>query len=191
MDRYPSGITVPPLLGLDRRARLIAAATTVFSRDGLGAPVPAIAAAAGVGVGTVYREFASKEELLAALVVARLDAHEALVREALARDDAGAALRDLLWATAERQSADDVLGAALAAASEDLAVQAAVERATAAMRELLGRAQDAGAVRADVDVSDLKLVFAAVRGVLTDSPPGSRAWERVLELLLDGLRPRP
>jgi AcrR family transcriptional regulator len=191
IDRYHSGITIPPLLDRDRRARLIAAATTIFAREGLGAPVPAIAAEAGVGVGTVYREFASKQELVAALVVARLDAHAELVEEALARDDPGAALRDLLWATAERQSADDVLGAALAAASEDPDVQASVERATGAMGELLRRAREAGAVRADVQVDDLKLVFAAVRGVLAGSPPGSRAWQRVLELLLDGLAPRP
>jgi AcrR family transcriptional regulator len=151
--------------------------------------VPAIAAQAGVGVGTFYRAFASKRELVAALVIARLDTHEATVRAALEREDAGAALRDLLWAAAERQAADDVMGAALAATSEDAEVQAAVERATAATRELLARARAQGAVRADLEAEDLKLVFASVRGVIAGSPPGSRAWERALALILDGLRP--
>jgi AcrR family transcriptional regulator len=182
-------MSVPPLVEPDRRARLIAAATAVFAREGLAAPVPAIAAEAGVGVGTFYRQFGSKRELVAALVVARLDAHAELVREALARPDPGAALRDLLWAAAERQSADDVVGAALAATSGEPAVEAAMQRATALTRELLDRAKADGAVRADLETEDLKLVFAAVRGVIAGSPPGSRAWERALTLMLDGLRP--
>jgi transcriptional regulator SbtR-like protein len=128
---------------------------------------------------------------VAALVIARLSSHEQMVEEALGRDDAGAALRDLMWAAAERLSADDVMGAALAASSEDPAVRAAVERATRAMRALLERAQAQGAVRPDVRVEDLKVVFSCVRGAIAGSPPGSDAWRRALTLLLDGLRPQP
>ena len=56
-----------------KRARLLRAAGEVFARDGLDAPMPAIADAAGAGVGSVYRQFPSKRELLAALVVERLE----------------------------------------------------------------------------------------------------------------------
>ena len=56
----------------DKRATLLRAAGEVFARDGLDAPMPAIAAAAGAGVGSVYRQFPSKRDLLAALVVERL-----------------------------------------------------------------------------------------------------------------------
>ena len=56
----------------EKRARLLRAAGEVFARDGLDAPMPAVAAAAGAGVGSVYRQFPSKHDLLAALVVERL-----------------------------------------------------------------------------------------------------------------------
>src|SRR4051794_29987141 len=56
-----------------KRERLLGAAERVFHRHGIDAPVPAIAAAAGVGVGSVYRAFASKDDILAALAVERLE----------------------------------------------------------------------------------------------------------------------
>ncbi|HEX4466090.1 MAG TPA: TetR family transcriptional regulator, partial [Solirubrobacteraceae bacterium] len=71
----------------EKRHRLLAAAGLVFARDGLDAPMPAIAAAAGAGVGSVYRQFASKRELLAALVVERLAETEAGAHAALASAD--------------------------------------------------------------------------------------------------------
>jgi AcrR family transcriptional regulator len=55
----------------EKRSRLLLAAGEVFAREGLDAPMPAIAAAAGAGIGSVYRQFSSKRELLAALVVER------------------------------------------------------------------------------------------------------------------------
>ncbi len=61
----------------EKRLRLLRAAGEVFARDGLDAPMPAVAAAAGAGVGSVYRQFPSKHDLLAALVVERLKETEA------------------------------------------------------------------------------------------------------------------
>jgi len=60
----------------EKRARLLRAAGDVFAREGLQAPMPAVAAAAGAGVGSVYRQFPSKRDLLAALVVERLQETE-------------------------------------------------------------------------------------------------------------------
>ena len=60
----------------DKRARLLQAAGEVFARDGLDAPIPAVAAAAGAGIGSVYRQFPSKRDLLAALVSERLSDSE-------------------------------------------------------------------------------------------------------------------
>src|SRR3954462_4856282 len=114
---------------LNRRARLLTAAPAVFERDGLGAPVPAIAAEAGVGVGTFYREFPSKETLIAALALERVEWYAQEARAALAADDAGAALRGLLARGAERQASDPLAGAALAATTEDEQVRAALRRA--------------------------------------------------------------
>src|SRR3954451_538853 len=88
---YDSGMVIPVAVGSDRRSRLLDAAERVIAREGLDAPVPAIAAEAGVGIGTVYREFPSKEALIAALALERLRWHRTQVDAALAADDAGAA----------------------------------------------------------------------------------------------------
>ncbi len=70
----------------EKRATLLRAAGAVFAKDGLDAPVPAIAAAAGAGVGSVYRQFPSKTDLLAALVVERLEESVRWAEAALASD---------------------------------------------------------------------------------------------------------
>ncbi len=69
----PGAVTCWADLGRDeKRARLLQAAGEVFAREGLDAPIPAVAAAAGAGIGSVYRQFPSKRDLLAALVSERL-----------------------------------------------------------------------------------------------------------------------
>src|SRR5271169_3735793 len=122
----PARICWSGLDALDKRARLLRAAGEVFARDGLDAPMPAIAAAAGAGVGSVYRQFPSKRDLLAALVVERLNEAEEGA-DAARRSAAGpwSALTGLLWALAERQATDDVLGEAMATVSEHPQVQVA------------------------------------------------------------------
>ncbi|MGD0454132.1 MAG: TetR family transcriptional regulator [Solirubrobacteraceae bacterium] len=174
-------------LGADeKRARLLAAAGEVFARDGLDAPMPAIAAAAAAGVGSVYRQFPSKRDLLAALVVERLKDIEDDADAALA-STAGpwAALTGLLWTLAERQAADDVLGEAMATVSEHAAVQQALESTTEALERLLAAARVEGRLRADTTTLDLRLLFAATRAAAQLQPD---AWRRMLELGIDALR---
>src|SRR5918994_3433178 len=74
------------------RERVLDAAAGVFAAEGLDAPMPAVAAAAGVGVGTIYRAFGSKDELIAALAVDRVDLFDRDTRAALERDDPWEAL---------------------------------------------------------------------------------------------------
>src|SRR5271168_4856228 len=106
--------------------RLLAAAGAVFARDGLQAPMPAVAAAAGAGVGSLYRQFPSKRELLAELVVRRLTLIARSAEEAAASEaDHWSALIDMLWSLVEQQSRDDLLGEALATVGEHPAVVAA------------------------------------------------------------------
>src|SRR5271163_657207 len=111
-----------------KRATLLRAASEVFARDGIAAPMPVIAAAAGAGVGSVYRQFPAKRDLVAALVVERLRDTAGGADAALA-STAGpwAALTGLLWTVAERQAADDVLGEAMASLSDHPAVQDAFD----------------------------------------------------------------
>src|SRR5579872_4558142 len=97
-----------------KRGRILTAARDLFARDGLDAPMPALAAALGVGVGSLYRCYPSKHELIAALMIQRLEQIRAVVVAAAPDDDADAwrALCSLLRELAEEQAGDEVFGRA-------------------------------------------------------------------------------
>jgi AcrR family transcriptional regulator len=173
----------------EKRDRLLAAAGEVFARDGIDAPIPAVAAAAGAGIGSVYRQFPSKHDLLAALVGERLTEARQEAEAALS-SSAGpwAALTGLLWTLAERQAADDVLGEAMATVSEHPEVKEARARTTAALESLLAAARAEGRLRQDATTLDLRLIFAAIRAGAQVEPEG---WRRMLELGIDALESRP
>jgi AcrR family transcriptional regulator len=200
---YSSGMSIPLLQrtkvaedcwsALDaheKRARLLRAAGDVFAREGLQAPMPAVAAAAGAGVGSVYRQFPSKRDLLAALVVERLQETERGAEAALAGEhDRWSALTGLLWILAERQASDDVLGEAMATVSEHPAVAEALNETLVSLQRLLAAARSEGALRADATTLDLRLLFAATRAA---NQLQAGAWRRMLELGIDALRaPQP
>jgi AcrR family transcriptional regulator len=169
----------------EKRVRLLEAAGEVFARDGLDAPMPVIAAAAGAGVGSVYRQFPSKHDLLAALVIERLQDAERGAEVALASSDGPwSALVGLLWKLAERQVADDVLGEAMASVSEHPAVAQSLAHTSAALERLLAAARAEGRLRADATTLDVRLLLAATRAA---APLGPSAWRRMLELGLDAL----
>lgn len=173
----------------EKRARLLQAAGAVFARDGLDAPIPAVAAAAGAGVGSVYRQFPSKRDLLAALVCERLRESEQGAEAALSSSlGPWAALTGLLWALAERQAADDVLGEAMATVSEHPAVQESLTCTLAALERLVAEARAEGRLRPDATVLDLRLLFAATRAA---SQLQAGAWRRMLELGIDALEAPP
>ncbi|MGA2925091.1 MAG: TetR family transcriptional regulator [Solirubrobacteraceae bacterium] len=168
-----------------KRERLLCAAGQVFARDGLDAPMPAVAAAAGAGIASVYRQFASKHDLLAALVTRRLELIEDAARVAGARDgDRWSALTGMLWTIVARQSADDFLGEAWIAVIDHPDVVRTADRATRALERLLARARGEGRLRSDATTLDLRLLFAATRAAKQVEP---QAWQRMLELLIDAL----
>jgi AcrR family transcriptional regulator len=171
-----------------KRARLLRAASAVFARSGLRAPMPEVAAAAGAGVGSVYRQFPSKRTLLAALVIERLeeageDAEAAVVSPA----GPWASLVALLWAQVERQAGDDVFAEAIACLSTDPEVEQAHARTTAAWERLLEAGRAEGRLRSDATTDDLRLLFAAARAA---GQLDSGAWRRMLELGIDALDTR-
>jgi AcrR family transcriptional regulator len=170
----------------EKRATLLRAAGAVFARDGLDAPMPVIAAAAGAGIGSVYRQFPSKHDLLAALVVERLEDAQRGAEQALASGgDPWVALTRLLWTLAERQAADVVVGEAIATVSEHPAVQLARASTMAPLERLLDAARAEGRLRADATTLDLRLLFAATRAA---DQLEAGAWRRMLELGIDGLQ---
>jgi AcrR family transcriptional regulator len=171
-----------------KRARLLDAAGAVFAREGLDAPMPLIASAVGAGMGSVYRQFPSKRELLAALVVERLEETERGAASALESGDGPwKALTGLLWDLAERQIADDVLAEGMATVSEHPDVEAALASTIAALERLLAAARAEGRLRADATTLDLRLLFAAIRAA---GALDAEAWRRMLELGIDALEAR-
>ncbi len=171
--------------GEAKRERLLAAAAEVFVREGLDAPMPAVAAAAGAGVASVYRQFPSKHDLLAELVMLRLERITEAAAVARARGgDRWSALTEMLWTLVERQSCDDFLGEALTAVDDHPAVVAALGRATRALEQVLVDTRAEGRLRQDATTLDLRLLFASTRAAKRIDPD---AWRRMLALMIDAL----
>jgi AcrR family transcriptional regulator len=189
-DEPPSeSATTPQIVpGPPSRARVLDAAARVFADQGLDAPMPSVAALAGVGVGTIYRAFGSKEELIAALAADRVHSFGTEARAALDAGDAWQALVDLFESTATRQAEDEVVTEALVVLSEHRSVLEAQERATIAVGQLIERAQEQGKLRPDFSPRDLNMVFAALGAAQHTTPRGSGAWRRLLGIVVDGLR---
>jgi len=168
-----------------KRDRLLDAARELFIREGLDAPMEAIARAAGAGVGSVYRLFATKEDLVAALVVRRMAEAQAELDAVLEEPDAWTALTGALRQMLEVDACDDVTARAIAVSSERSEVRLARQRFYGTLETLLARARAQGAVRADAGVLDVRLLFAAAPAAEA-LEPGS--WRRVFELMTDALR---
>ncbi|GAB2594407.1 TetR family transcriptional regulator [Paractinoplanes abujensis] len=171
------------------RASLLAAATAEFAERGLDASVADIARRAGIGKGTVFRHFPTKDDLLAAVVLDRIDGLAALAQQLSDAPDAGAALLEFMDAAAGRQRQLD-----LSFLREAGGVNARLDGARAAMFaaiiELVERAKTAGAVRADISGMDVILLMCAPNHVVSfvpDAPP--ELWRRYLGIIFDGLRP--
>jgi len=170
------------------RARVLKAAQEAFAAEGLAVPLDEIARRAGVGAGTVYRHFPTKEALFEAVVTDRLEALAQDGRAALREPDVGAAFFGFLThLVADAQTKKD-LADALAGAGIDLctSTQEAAADLHAQLSALLKQAQQAAAVRPDIDVSDL---HAIVFGALAAETRADRSG-RITAIIFDCLRPR-
>ncbi|MCW2606561.1 MAG: transcriptional regulator, TetR family [Frankiales bacterium] len=168
------------------RERVLTAAAEVFSEQGLSAGLDDVARRAGVGVGTVYRRFPTREALLDALLLDLLQAWLEAAEEALALPG-GEGLEALLRTLGEVQA--QPRGCAVRLWSSAAAEQARGQ-VHSAMDTLLTAARAAGTCRDDVTVDDLVGVLVALRGVReTPSLDVVLDWRRHLELCLAGLRP--
>jgi AcrR family transcriptional regulator len=170
------------------REKVLRAAQDAFAASGYGVPLDEIAARAGVGPGTVYRHFPSKEELFEAVVTARV---RDLIDDARARSgdaDPGEAFFGFLGRFRQEAAAKRDLPEAIAITGS------LQEELHAALGELLRRAQQAGAVRPEITTADLIVLLKGLLRSINDAPPGpaSRALaDRLLTVVADGLRPRP
>ncbi|MGE3285859.1 MAG: TetR/AcrR family transcriptional regulator [Pseudonocardia sp.] len=170
---------------------LLRAAMSAFRDEGFDVPLDAIARRAGVGNATLYRHFATREELYDAVFAdLRGRAGEVLSRYQEV-GDARAALAGFVAELFTIGPAGFELGC-LADRTCDAtpALEAMVEEIRATLEHLLAKAQRQGTVRRDVDVQDLGLLLAAARSVMAAAGEGAPGvWRRHLALLLDALRP--
>ncbi|SFW82574.1 TetR/AcrR family transcriptional regulator [Amycolatopsis australiensis] len=176
------------------RARVLEAAERVFAAKGTGAPTEEVARAAGVGIGTVFRHFPTKEALLEAVLIARLHrfADEAESVAEAGSADPGATFFSFLTSWIEMSSAKNAYFEALAAAGVSVpkAKSDIGARLLKALGVLLSRAQAAGAVREDLDPGELITVIIGVAKAAEYAGPDARLRERAVAILFDGLRPR-
>jgi AcrR family transcriptional regulator len=177
-----------PLRADARRNReaIVKAARVVFARAGREAQMDDIARRAKVGIGTVYRHFPTKEALLAALAQDRFEQIAGFAEAALEVDDAWEALAGFLRRCAELQASDRALSQVLQD-QPDLMCTAAVERVDLqqATEALVTRAREAGVLRDDFRATDIGMVTCAL------SRQRGTSWQRMLALVLDGLRAGP
>ncbi|BCJ33826.1 TetR family transcriptional regulator [Actinocatenispora thailandica] len=171
------------------RALLLAAAADEFAEHGLNVSVADIAQRAGIGKGTVFRHFANKEALIAAILIDRMDELNTVGERLGDADDPGAALHEFLTVAAQQRQERDL--SFLAAASESIPEVTRVRnRMFVNLDRLVDRARTAGAVRADVTTTDVFLLMCApnyVAGYVPDAAPD--LWRRYLAVIFDGLRP--
>ncbi|WP_207943221.1 TetR/AcrR family transcriptional regulator [Actinomadura sp. KC345] len=170
---------------LRNRARLIAAARETFQRDGAGASLEGVARQAGVGIGTLYRHFPTRQDLLEALLADVYDDLAVRARELAVSPDPADALVKWLHAFVSRITAfrGSAAAATLSLRDERPGPQAAMREAGAA---LFARAQEAGGVPPDASFADALRLAGAIAAVAEDAPETAG---RLLSLAAAGLVP--
>ncbi|WP_432972769.1 TetR/AcrR family transcriptional regulator [Dactylosporangium sp. CA-233914] len=171
------------------RQRILTAARTAFADEGPAVSLDDLARRAGVGPGTVHRHFPRKDALFAAVVADRLTELTAAAGSLADAPDPGAAFYEFFRRLATEAGQNLALSAALTEPSQvGAAILEAGAGLEAALAVLLRRAQEAGAVRADLTTAELHAVIAGTL-VMEQRLPAS-AKGRGLRLVADGLTPR-
>jgi AcrR family transcriptional regulator len=170
----------------ENRERLLRAAAVVFAEQGLDASVEEVARAAGVGMGTLYRRFPTKEALIAELVGQLQQEFIDDARRAAQLPD-GLGLETFLHDAARRQATHR---GCLPRLWNSASTTAAAEEIRRLIAELAADARAHGRVRPEVTTADIVVVFWAMRGVIESTlSVAPDAWQRHLAVVVAGLRP--
>jgi AcrR family transcriptional regulator len=172
------------------RRLLIDAATAAFAELGVEVTIGEIAQRAGLAKGTVFRHFATKEDLLAAIMLQLLDGLISSAERLLEADDAAVALEEFMTDGVEVLAADRAFCEVIGRPSlQHGGVRDAIGRLCVAAEVLTARAREQGAIRSDVTGMDIVLLLGGIHQTaapLLEAQPD--AWRRYLALALDGLR---
>ncbi|MFD9004783.1 TetR/AcrR family transcriptional regulator [Streptomyces sp. NPDC059582] len=172
------------------RDAIVAAARTAFAEQGLGASLEGVAREAGVAIGTLYRHFPTRLDLVETLFTAKYTELLAAAEEAAAMDDAWEGFCRYLEKLCELQACDrafnDLVSARLPL---HVAGREMYERAKELSNQILHNAQEQGGLRDDVNPQDIAFVIWSQVGIIqatrTTAP---QAWRRHLHLMLDAFR---
>src|SRR5690349_2651836 len=171
------------------REAVIAAAKKLFADEGLDAQMPDVARAANVGVGTVYRHFPTKDDLIAALVADWFERLAQQAREGVEASDGWQGLCDFIRFCAQIQADNRGLCEVMGSRPETMDAAAHAAGLPELAHALVTRAQRSGELRKDLTWEDIPMIACGL-GRITQAEDGPAAgrWPRLVEIVLDGLR---
>jgi AcrR family transcriptional regulator len=190
-----TNVETKPALRADarrNREKIIEGARTVFARRGAAAQMEDVARASGVGVGTVYRHFPTKEALMTELVRRTFESFVGTAREALATGgEPFEVLADVLRRNSELIAGDAAVQEGIMGAGAEVWAGTEAERTQLGeiSRQLIERAQRAGTMRPDVGAEDIPMLMCGVCASMGHTAK-MFDWRRHLELAIDSLRTR-
>jgi AcrR family transcriptional regulator len=172
------------------RDRIVASARALFAHDGVEASVEEITRHAGVGMGTLYRHFPTKEDLVDAVLSDAFEELVAVAQQAVADEDAWSGFTGFLERALSLHVANRGLKDFLAGSGRELERARAMRvRMQPLLRGLVERAQAQGTLRSDFTAEDVPLLFwTSARVIEATATVAPDLWRRHLGLLLDGLR---
>ncbi len=171
------------------REAVIAAAKKLFGEQGLEAQMPDVARVAGVGVGTVYRHFSTKDELIAAIAAEHFGRLAEKVRECLEAEDPWAGFCEVIRFCARIQADDRGLCEVMGSRPEVMDAEARAAGLAELCDQLVKRAQRSGGLRPDLVWEDVPMVACGLGSIAQASVgPAAGRWPRLVEIVLDGLR---
>ena len=194
-DTSQPGLVARGMMRADARRNrdaIVAAARALFAEKGMDAQMDEIARRAKVGVGTVYRHFPAKEDLLDVLITRRFESLAERATEAVRVASEGEpweAFRNYIESAAAEQAADRALCQAMASRSERMHAAAVASGLVTQLELLLDLAKRAGALREDLAVDDIPAIVCSIGSVAEAAAEKPLwRWDRVLAIWLDGVR---
>jgi AcrR family transcriptional regulator len=187
----PTATEPKPLRADARRNReaIVKAARKVFSAQGQDAQMDDIARRAKVGVGTVYRHFPTKEDLIAALAAERFERLAEQAREGVEAEDPWEGLCDFIRFSAQIQADDRGLCEVMGSRPEVMSDAAYAVGLDKLCDQLVRRAQRSGDLRKDLDWEDIPMVACSLGRITpAEHGPAVGRWPRLVEIIIDGLR---
>ncbi len=174
------------------RERVIKAAEEVFGEHGIEAGIPEIAEKAGVGKGTVYRNFETKEDLVSAVLASQLARFNEMTVVAIDQEDAWLAFGDLLRNAihGKMRSRNYMIGLNHEGKSEVLEYER--KRSKVLLGQLLDKAIEQGMMRPDAEAGDVSVLFGGISRVLNErGQQDHKVWLRHVDQVIDAFRVQP